>query len=278
MAYKLWYWPSIQGRGEFVRLGLEGAEIPYEDCARSVGEEGLMADLNDRTGRTPFAPPYLELDGLVIAQVANILMYLGERHDLAPSAMADRLWLNQFQLTIADLVAEVHNVHHPVAMMDLYEETVVKNTFCVSFPVRLPAPLPPYSDPIDWLRSFRGQLMHNPCIDLYPVEAEAAYHNPYSHPRIEQRRMRTKLLLGVSRRHQSSRSRIAPTRVALLSLLQHRHQTARSSAPCGTSPVSTKRQSAISNFRASATIPTLAARPPFPLKRLRYQTANSLLG
>ena len=162
--------------------------------------------------------------------------------------------------------------------IDLYEETVVKNTFCVSFPVRLPAPLPSYSDSIDWLRSFRGQLMHNPCIDLYPVEAEAAYHNPYSHPRIEQRRMRTKLLLGVFRRHQSSRSRIAPTRVALLSLLQHRHQTARSSAPCGTSPVSTKRQSAISNFRASATIPTLAARPPFPLKRLRYQTANSLLG
>jgi glutathione S-transferase len=120
MAYKLWYWPSIQGRGEFVRLALEGAEIAYEDCARGVGEEGLMADLNDRTGRTPFAPPYLELDGLVIAQVANILMYLGERHGLAPSNMADRLWLNQLQLTIADLVAEVHNVHHPVAMMDYY--------------------------------------------------------------------------------------------------------------------------------------------------------------
>jgi glutathione S-transferase len=122
MAYKLWYWPSIQGRGEFVRLALEGAEIAYEDCARGVGEDGLMADLNDRTGRTPFAPPYLELDGLVIAQVANILMYLGERHDLAPSAMADRLWLNQLQLTIADLVAEVHNVHHPVAMMDYYDD------------------------------------------------------------------------------------------------------------------------------------------------------------
>lgn len=122
MAYKLWYWPSIQGRGEFVRLALEGAEIAYEDCARQVGEDGLMADLNDRTGRTPFAPPYLELDGLVIAQVANILMYLGERHDLAPSNMADRLWLNQLQLTIADLVAEVHNVHHPVAMMDYYDD------------------------------------------------------------------------------------------------------------------------------------------------------------
>jgi glutathione S-transferase len=122
MAYKLWYWPSLQGRGEFVRLALEGAEIAYEDCARGVGEDGLMADLNDRTGRTPFAPPYLELDGLVIAQVANILMYLGERHGLAPSNMADRLWLNQLQLTIADLVAEVHNVHHPVAMMDYYDD------------------------------------------------------------------------------------------------------------------------------------------------------------
>jgi len=122
MAYKLWYWPSIQGRGEFVRLALEAAEIAYEDCARTVGEEGLLADLNDRTGRTPFAPPYLELDGLVIAQVANILMYLGERHSIALSTMADRLWLNQLQLTIADLVAEVHNVHHPVAMMDYYDD------------------------------------------------------------------------------------------------------------------------------------------------------------
>ena len=73
--------------------------------------------------------------------------------------------------------------------------------------------------------------MHYPCIDLYPVEAVAAYHNPYSHPRIEQRRMRTKLLLGVLRRHQLSRSHITPIRVALSSLLQHKHQAARSSAP-----------------------------------------------
>jgi len=122
MAYTLWYWPGLQGRGEFVRLALEGGEIPYTDAAHDRGAEALMADLNDRTGRTPFAPPYLELNGLVIAQVANILMYLGERHDLAPSNMADRLWLNQLQLTFADLVAEVHNVHHPVAMMDYYDD------------------------------------------------------------------------------------------------------------------------------------------------------------
>jgi glutathione S-transferase len=122
MAYDLWYWPSIQGRGEFIRLPLEAAEIPYVDRARDVGEEGLMKDMEARTGRVPFAPPYLALDGRVIAQVANILMYLGERHDMAPANMADRLWLNQLQLTIADLVAEVHNVHHPVAMMDYYDD------------------------------------------------------------------------------------------------------------------------------------------------------------
>lgn len=96
--------------------------------------------------------------------------------------------------------------------------------------------------------------------------------------RNEQRRMRTKLLLGVLRRHQSSRSRITPTRAALTSLLQHRHQAARSSAPCGTRPVSTKRQRAINSLRASATMPTFAARPPLPLKRSRYQQASSLPG
>jgi glutathione S-transferase len=122
MTVKLWYWPSIQGRGEFVRLPLEAAGIPYEDCARAVGEKGLLADLNDRTGRTPFAPPYIDVDGMTIAQVANILLYLGEFHGIGPTGTADRFWIHQLQLTIADVVAEVHNVHHPVAMMDYYDD------------------------------------------------------------------------------------------------------------------------------------------------------------
>jgi glutathione S-transferase len=123
MAYKLWYWPTIQGRGEFVRLPLEAAGIPYVDCARrDGGDEALVADLQARTGRAPFAPPYLELDGFAIAQVAAILLFLGERHDLAPSAMADRYWLHQLQMTISDMVAEVHNVHHPVAASAYYED------------------------------------------------------------------------------------------------------------------------------------------------------------
>lgn len=119
MTVKLWYWPGIQGRGEFVRLPLEAAGIAYEDCARAQGAEAMMRDMAARGPRGPFAPPYIEDDGQVIAQVADILLYLGDRHDLVP--VADRYWLHQLQLTIADMVAEVHNVHHPVDLADYYE-------------------------------------------------------------------------------------------------------------------------------------------------------------
>jgi len=122
MSYKLWYWSSVQGRGEFVRLPLEAAGIAYHDCAREQGDDALVANMAAHERHGPFAPPYLELDGMVVAQVANILMFLGERHGLAPSNMADRLWLNELQLTIADLVAEVHNVHHPISGSLYYED------------------------------------------------------------------------------------------------------------------------------------------------------------
>jgi len=123
VRYALWYWPSIQGRGEFVRLPLEAAGIDYVDCAREQGVDALVANLEKHAAkRGSFAPPYLELDGMVIGQVANILLYLGERHQLVPSNMADRMWLNQMQLTISDLVAEVHNVHHPVDVAVYYED------------------------------------------------------------------------------------------------------------------------------------------------------------
>jgi glutathione S-transferase len=82
----------------------------------------MIADMKAREGRGPFAPPYIALDGISIAQVANILLYLGDRHSLASTGMQDRYWLHQLQLTIADIVAEVHNIHHPVAMMAYYDE------------------------------------------------------------------------------------------------------------------------------------------------------------
>lgn len=120
MSYDLWYWPDLPGRGEFVRLPMEAAGIAYRDRARIDGAAAMLADMAARGGRAPFAPPYLDTGEQVIAQVAAILLYLGEHHDLAPAA--DRTWLNQLQLTIADMVAEVHNVHHPVNAGAYYED------------------------------------------------------------------------------------------------------------------------------------------------------------
>lgn len=122
MSYRLWYWPMIQGRGEFVRLPLEAAGIAYDDAARTEGVEAMTAAMHAHDGRDPFAPPFLEADGLVLAQVANILLYLGDRHALAPSNIADRYWVHQLQLTISDLVAEVHDVHHPIDVAAYYED------------------------------------------------------------------------------------------------------------------------------------------------------------
>ena len=119
MRYELYYWPSIQGRGEFVRLALEEGGLPYTDVARKAkGAFGLM----ERAAQPPFAPPYLKAGRLVIGQTANILAFLGARHGLAPKEEAGRLWANQLQLTMADLVGEAHDTHHPIASALYYEQ------------------------------------------------------------------------------------------------------------------------------------------------------------
>lgn len=128
--YALYYWPTIQGRGEFIRLSLEEANAPYRDVARESGKgAGVPALLHFLQGRNiaqpPFAPPFLQAGRLVIGQTANILQFLGARHALAPLTMRGRLWTHELQLTIADLVAEVHDTHHPIAV-DLYYEDQLK--------------------------------------------------------------------------------------------------------------------------------------------------------
>lgn len=122
MSYDLWYWPTIPGRGEFVRLALEAGRIPYRDRAREDGPKALMADMQGRAPRKPFAPPYLVACDLVIAQTPHILAWLGEQHGLGGDDEATNLWLIQLQLTIADAVAEMHNVHHPVDVAALYAD------------------------------------------------------------------------------------------------------------------------------------------------------------
>jgi glutathione S-transferase len=124
MRYELYYWPTIQGRGEFVRLALEEAGADYVDVARGRSGEDRMFRLLDgaRVERPPFAPPFLRAGEMLIGQTANILLYLGARHGLAPKGEAGRLWANQLQLTIADLVQEVHETHHPIASSLYYED------------------------------------------------------------------------------------------------------------------------------------------------------------
>ena len=122
MSYQLWYWPSIPGRGEFVRLALEAAEIEYQDMAREEGAEALIADLQGRGGIRPFAPPYLVDGELCIGQTAHILAFLADRHDFGAGELEVDLQLIQLQLDITDIVAEVHNVHHPVAAALYYQD------------------------------------------------------------------------------------------------------------------------------------------------------------
>jgi glutathione S-transferase len=123
VAYELYYWPSIQGRGEFVRLALEEAGAEYADVARRSGGIAAMQRLmEDAAARAPFAPPFLRDADMLIAQSANILLYLGRRHGLAPRDEAGRLWAHQLQLTIADVVDEAHDTHHPIASSLYYED------------------------------------------------------------------------------------------------------------------------------------------------------------
>jgi glutathione S-transferase len=128
MAYELHYWPTIPGRGEFVRLALEAAGAEYVDIARGPGKrgQGVPAMRRHLEGpgdtRPPFAPPFLVDGDLVVAQTAAILHYLGPRLKLVAAAEAARIWTLQIQLTIADVVTEAHDVHHPLGGGLYYED------------------------------------------------------------------------------------------------------------------------------------------------------------
>jgi glutathione S-transferase len=116
VRYRLYYWPEIQGRGEFIRLALEDAGADYVDVLRHSG------DFSFPKSPAPFALPYLVAGKLVVSQTANILQFLGPRLRLAPKSEAGRLWVHQLQLTIADWLVEVHDTHHPIGSGLYYEE------------------------------------------------------------------------------------------------------------------------------------------------------------
>lgn len=128
MSYQLYYWPGIQGRGEFVRLALEEAAAPYVDVAvvperRGGGVPAILKVLESRgIRRPPFAPPILKAGQQLIAQTPNILLFLGASLKLAPRDAAGRLWAHQLGLTILDLYLEIFHTHHPLGDGYAYEE------------------------------------------------------------------------------------------------------------------------------------------------------------
>lgn len=128
MIYELYYWPGIQGRGEFVRLALEEGAAEYVDIALLPEEQGggvpaMMKFLDGSDiACPPFAPPFLKAGRRLIGQTANILQFLGPRLGLVARDAAGRLWTQQLQLTLADFVAEIHDTHHPLGAGLYYEQ------------------------------------------------------------------------------------------------------------------------------------------------------------
>ncbi|HEX2018234.1 MAG TPA: glutathione S-transferase family protein [Aurantimonas sp.] len=128
MAYDLYYWPMLPGRGEFPRLVLEAAEVSYRDVARlpeaaGGGMAAMTAFMKGERGAfIPFAPPFLVDGDIAIAQAAEIAAYVGERHGLAPLTEPERHFARTIALTTSDLVAEAHDVHHPLGVGLYYED------------------------------------------------------------------------------------------------------------------------------------------------------------
>lgn len=126
--YELYYWPGIQGRGEFIRLAFHEAGVPYVDVARLPKSQGggigaIERFMNgEEPGFLPFAPPILKVGDLVLAQVAAILHHIGPALGLVPGDETQRARALQLQLTIADFVSEVHDTHHPISVALYYED------------------------------------------------------------------------------------------------------------------------------------------------------------
>ncbi len=169
MAYELFYWDGLQGRGEFVRLALEEAQAEYVDVARDPrGTAAMMAILGSKTEPLiPFAPPFLRDGDLIVSQVANILFYLGPKLGLAPRDEKLRFFANGLQMTIADCVAEVHDTHHPLATGQYYEDqkAAAKKRAADFIASRMPK----------YLGYFERVLQQNPAGAMQAVGSELSY-------------------------------------------------------------------------------------------------------
>ncbi len=121
---ELYYWPGIQGRGEFVRLLLEDAGAAYVDVAHAAtGMAHMLRVLGgEEPGALPLAPPFVKVGDIIVSQTAHILAFLAKHLHLPPDDKAEGAEAQQIQLTLADFVDEVHDTHHPIDSSLYYED------------------------------------------------------------------------------------------------------------------------------------------------------------
>jgi glutathione S-transferase len=216
--YELFYWPGIQGRGEFIRLAFEEAGVAYDDVGRRPESQGggvrAIEQLLESPGRhlSPLGPPVLRHGDVIVAQTAAILQYLGPRLGLVPQDEASRLRANQIQLTIADLVAEVHQAHHPIAVSLYYEDQKEEAARCADAFVRerIPMFLSYFDRALDSNRRGRGRwLVGASCsyVDLSLFQIVAGLR--YAFPRAMRGRERAFRRLGALHDAVAARPRIA---------------------------------------------------------------------
>jgi glutathione S-transferase len=186
-SYELFYWPTIQGRGEFIRLALEEAGAPYVDVARLSEERGggvkvMMKLMRATPTLEPFAPPFLRSGDLVIAQTPNILQFLAPRLGLVGEGEADRIAAHQLQLTIADFLTEVHDTHHPIASSLYYDDqkTEAKHRTAIFRAERIPKYLGYFERVLERTKSghFLGGQLSYVDLSMFQVMAGLAYAFP----------------------------------------------------------------------------------------------------
>jgi len=191
--YELFYWPGIQGRGEFIRLAFEQAGVPYRDVARKPGGLKKLGNLM-KSGASeipPFAPPFIRMGTLILAQTSAILAHLAPRLKLIGRTESDRLRAMQLQLTIADCIAEVHDTHHPVSVEQVYEKQkpAAKKRSEVFVSIRMPKYLGYFESILTAKRRMKPWLVGSRCsyvdLSLFQLIAGLKYAFPNAMRRLE---------------------------------------------------------------------------------------------